>query len=535
MAIAYESFMKSSGGAIDSLTVTNMPTTTSYMQGDTLDTTGLVVTAVAGSLSGNVTSDCTITPTTLNTAGTQAITVTYEGATTTFNVTVEAIVGISVTTPPTKTSYNINDTLDLTGIVITATSANLTRVVTSQCTFSPADGATLDTAGTTTITVTWRSNTATTSVTVTQTQTAHIYGAEWAGTSDPSWTRTDEAANFADPNPYYVNMPDTPSSPFDNLMPWSGMQIVEDAEAGTLVKIPKFWYKWTKNGSALKLQISDGEQTDTGWHVSPAHQDRNDGSGERDFVYVGRYHCDSNYQSKTNVVPINNVELLDFVTNIHTLGSTIWEWEYTVYWTICMLYLVEFANWNSQDMIGYGGKHMYNSTVYPNGYTDSMPYHTGTDRTSRTTYGYIQYRYIENLWSDLYDYVAGIGQMSASGSLNRGMYYIYLNPINQNNSNIIRRTYLGVTKIDGSSSLVVTEWDYGNTGQGLLCPVAGITDTNYSTYSCDAFSRGSINSEKYGIYVGGTQKDRHDIGLFYIGMNSTGASSAIGSRLMKLP
>ncbi len=56
-------------------------------------------------------------------------------------------------------------------------------------------------------------------------------------------------------------------SPFDNLYPWSGMVRVTDAVAGELVAIPKFWYKWTKSGNSLKLQIADKE-TD-GFHVSP--------------------------------------------------------------------------------------------------------------------------------------------------------------------------------------------------------------------------------------------------------------------------
>ena len=67
---------------------------------------------------------------------------------------------------------------------------------------------------------------------------------------------------------------------------------VTDVVAGELVAIPKFWYKWTKSGNSLKLQIADKE-TD-GFHVSPAHADRGDGKGERDIVYIGRYHCNTN-------------------------------------------------------------------------------------------------------------------------------------------------------------------------------------------------------------------------------------------------
>lgn len=118
----------------------------------------------------------------------------------------------------------------------------------------------------------------------------HIFGVTWDGSSSTSLTRTDDAVDFPDPVPY-ISGATSYSSPFDNIMPWSGMVKVEDSEAGTLVEIPKFWYKLTKDGSALSIQITN-QETD-GFSVSPAHMDRGDGKGERDVVYIGRYHCGS--------------------------------------------------------------------------------------------------------------------------------------------------------------------------------------------------------------------------------------------------
>ena len=49
--------------------------------------------------------------------------------------------GIEFTSPPTKTTYNAGENIDLTGIVVTATfSDGSTKEVTSECTFSPASG-----------------------------------------------------------------------------------------------------------------------------------------------------------------------------------------------------------------------------------------------------------------------------------------------------------------------------------------------------------------------------------------------------------
>lgn len=66
------------------------------------------------------------------------------------------LVSIAVTTQPTKTEYDVGDTLDLTGIVVTASySDGTTADVTSSCTFSPANGSTLSTAGTQTVTASY--------------------------------------------------------------------------------------------------------------------------------------------------------------------------------------------------------------------------------------------------------------------------------------------------------------------------------------------------------------------------------------------
>ena len=62
---------------------------------------------------------------------------------------------ISVTTPPTKTSYNAGESIDLTGMVVMATySDGSTADVTSECSFSPASGAVVY-EDTSKITITW--------------------------------------------------------------------------------------------------------------------------------------------------------------------------------------------------------------------------------------------------------------------------------------------------------------------------------------------------------------------------------------------
>lgn len=349
-----------------------------------------------------------------------------------------------------------------------------------------------------------------------------IYGISWDGSSTSAWTRTGAAADFTDPVPAVSN--GNGSSPFDDILPWSGMEIVDDATAGKLVKIPKYYYKWTKTGTAMTLQITN-EPVD-GFHVSPAHADRGDGSGERDYVYVGRYHCStSNYKSTTGVAPKVSITRSTARTAIKNLGSGIYQYDFAMYWTIMMLYLVEYADWNSQAKIGYGcAPTGSTSAVRTQGYTDAMVYHTGTDQANRTTYGGTQYRYIEGLWDNCYDWCDGIYFSTAD-------VYIINNPANFSDTT-------GGTKVgERATTANCIKSFFVPSASGLewaLYPDETISDSNYETYVCD-----QCNYKASGVVlcVGGYYSQSQNRGAFYLYGSSTATYSYanIGARLQKLP
>lgn len=235
------------------------------------------------------------------------------------------------------------------------------------------------------------------------TPSGSIYGVSWAMTSDPTMTRTDAAADFSAPVPS-VNGSEG-SSPFDNLMPWSGMQIVED-DVGSFVSIPKFWYKITKTDTAFQIQIAD--YAADGFYVSPAHADRGDGNGERDTVYIARYKCagDNGYPV-TGAAPTVNITRAALRSAIASSGVTGYSMQdYAMLWTTRMLMVVEYATWDMQSAIGYNCGN--GSAAKNTGATDSMAYHTGTVQASLDTYGVgVQYRYIEDPWGNVAEWVDG--------------------------------------------------------------------------------------------------------------------------------
>ena len=152
---------------LSGIAIASNPTKTSYFVGDTLDTTGLKLTAAySNGTTQTITGGFTCTPTALSTAGAQTVTVSYGGKTATFTVNVQNVTlsGIAIASNPTKTSYFVGDTLDTTGLKLTATYNNgTTQTITGGFT---CDVSTLSTAGAQTVTVSYGGKTATFAVNV---------------------------------------------------------------------------------------------------------------------------------------------------------------------------------------------------------------------------------------------------------------------------------------------------------------------------------------------------------------------------------
>ncbi len=152
---------------IVSVTVQTPPSKTAYYVGDTLNTDGLSLAVTYDDNSKQtVSSGFTCNPATLTAAGTQTITVSYQGKTAVFPVTVKAVAlsGVTVKNYPVKNSYTVGDTLDTLGLCLTAAYNNgKTELVTSGFTCSPTQ---LKTVGTQEVTVAYKGKTTTFKVTV---------------------------------------------------------------------------------------------------------------------------------------------------------------------------------------------------------------------------------------------------------------------------------------------------------------------------------------------------------------------------------
>lgn len=348
-----------------------------------------------------------------------------------------------------------------------------------------------------------------------------IYGVSWDKSSSTALSRTDDSAAFVNPDPYVADGNHPGSSPFDNLMPWAGM-VKETIDGNVLVKIPKFWYKITNTTNALKIQIADGPAD--GFKVSPAHQARNANESDRDYVYIGRYKCSSSdYKSVSGVSPKVSITRATARTSIAALGTGYWQQDFATFWTIRLLYLVEFANWDSQAVIGYGcGNSSY---VQSTGASDSMPYHTGTMKALRTTSGVgTQYRWIEDLWGNVFEWVDGI-YFSAT------FVYIITDPSSFSDSSggtLVR------TRIRSSGEIKDFFVGLGSTLDWAMYPNAVYSDSKYSTYITDYCG---YTDYSVVLYVGADCYAQRERGLFCMSARNEASysGSSIGARLMYLP
>jgi hypothetical protein len=150
-----------------SITVTSLPAKTVYRQGEALDLAGIVVTGRWQDIGTEIlpVTSANISGYSSTTVGQQIITVTVDGAVTSFTVTVKALSSIEITRSPNKTVYDAGEALDVTGIQVTA---KFTDLSTERITINTSNvsGYDRNKAGEQTLVVTVDNKTATFTVTV---------------------------------------------------------------------------------------------------------------------------------------------------------------------------------------------------------------------------------------------------------------------------------------------------------------------------------------------------------------------------------
>ena len=320
------------------------------------------------------------------------------------------------------------------------------------------------------------------------------------------------------------------SSPFDSYMPWMGMEEYNiEAETGmrtkkgnsnftrtqptkpVLVKIPEFYYKVEKSGTIFRYYVADGPVDE--FHLHP-------GSG----CYVARYEAIGSNNSSlgsflgsysSTLAPSTRQTRDTYRTRARNMASGFQLYDFAAWCAVGLLYLVEFADWDSQKKMGQG---IVNDTAaHKTGETDAMVYHTG--RAHSGDNAAVQYRGIENPWGNVFEWIDGI-------NVNNRVPYICTEPNSYADDTTSNYTSSGIT-------LPNSGWIKG-LGFSSAFPWALLPDTtgggSATTYIPDYINSSSGWSV---LDVSGCYTNASIAGLFYLDASqSSGISSQyIGARL----
>ena len=313
------------------------------------------------------------------------------------------------------------------------------------------------------------------------------------------------------------------TSPFDEYMPWKCMEeynIVNGTvgakrgEPGfsrandTVVLIPEFYYKVVDDAANKKRYYYVSSMKISGFEKHP-------GSGR----YVGRYNTGSGHVSRTGKSPLVSITRASARSGAKSKGSGWYEYDYASWCAIGLLYIIEYADWNTQSKIGKG--YSSGSSAISSGGTDSMTYHTG--RASGTDGATaVQYRHIENPWGNVFDWVDGV-------NFNGSTVYVCTDPAKYADDTSDGYTNAGTR---ASSSGYISALGASTTAPWAIYPSsAGGSETTYiPDYSWNS-SGGRV------LYVGGHWDDGSYAGLFcFVGdYGSSNSDRYTGARLMFIP
>lgn len=319
------------------------------------------------------------------------------------------------------------------------------------------------------------------------------------------------------------------SSPFDSYMPWMGMEEYNvDVQAGAvgakkgdsrfsrsnnavMVKIPEFYYKIEKSGSIFRYYVADGPVDGLSLHP---------GSGDN---YMARYEGHITYDSGTGKFGLGSASGMtiltsntrsDFRNKAKDNGPGSQLRDIAAWCAYDLLYLVEYADFNSQEKIGPG---IVNDTAtHKTGETDAMVYHTG--RANSGDNSAVQYRGIENPWGNVWEWIDGINSSNDRP-------YICINPEQYADDTTANYTLSGVT-------LPASGYIKG-LGFSSTFPWAFLPDANggsNTTYIPD----GVLSSSSWRVLrIGGDYVRGSEAGLFCLYANnySSGVGANIGARL----
>jgi outer membrane lipoprotein SlyB len=320
--------------------------------------------------------------------------------------------------------------------------------------------------------------------------------------------------------------------------------VLTGADGQVMVQIPKFWYKYGYSGSTHTWEISSIPVE--GFEVHPAFIKN---GSEVDFRYIGAYEGVKWDQGTTSYVdgvshgidtgadklssvsgyaPWTDEKREEFRLVAAERGTGWRQLDYDLLSAVQLLYLVEYADFDSQSMIGEGRTQLSGGTWVKGSYiketglsngdgnaTNSVDWSGDADDADAETV-YMTYRGIENWYGNVWKFVDGI-------NINNNVPYVSNDDSNWADDTSTNYTDLGITLHNGNGYQTTLE----QTSRGFLPSAVGGSS---STYITDYYYQ---NSDWRVVSFGGTANSGSYAGGFslYAYADSSYDAVDIGGRL----
>lgn len=350
----------------------------------------------------------------------------------------------------------------------------------------------------------------------------YIYGIRRSLTAQsPAWERTDDAIGLTANAQIGTT---TVTNDFDSLYPWSDIITANVSNNGTInayygdsnfafdgtnghvmTIFPKIWLKRWQDSSYEYIQIATGAT---------------EGFTEYDSFMLGRYTMSgstSAVTSKSGVIPLVRQNITTFRQSANALGTG-WgqlDWHYFL---IQYLYLVEYADYDSQTKLGEGWTSQ--SSLTTSGSCDFLGMKSG--RPAGTDgYTSIIYRGLEDIFGNIYQFLDGL-------NIDNRVAYICYDPTKYA-VNITSGDYTALGYTNSSSDGYIYKLGYDANNPLIALP----TETgSIGNRIPDRYNQAPATAI---VAVGGNWSSDTYAGLWYLSCiyTSSYTNTYLGARLLK--
>lgn len=255
------------------------------------------------------------------------------------------------------------------------------------------------------------------------------YGVEWNSATD-TYLRTGAASGVANSTSYagaiqtqmrrcVLNADGTVKyylHPTDSTKKADGTAaIIDGSDGNVMVEIPKFWYKYEHVSGVHKWSISP--EVESGYEVHPAFIR---GGVEKDYRYYPAYegfNLSGKLISGSGRIPTVSQTRAQFRILAAANGAGWSQIDWNLLVAVQLLYLTEYADFNSQAMIGRGNDTGSDYTMTTGG-SNSIGNASSLSTNNDT---WMSYRGIENWYASMFKFIDGV-------NVQERKYFINSNP-----------------------------------------------------------------------------------------------------------